>query len=183
MLKNIKRNISQCLTGTPFALGNRKYYPLIFFIVSLLLVGVICKYLAVPKLIDYLFPAIAVAAGLTYFLYNQHLQQTRLFIELFREFNKKYDSLNDKLNQIAKNKDSILQSTENQQILFDYFNLCSEEYLYFKTGFIDPEVWLSWKKGMRYYSKIPHIRKIWEIELLSGSYYGFTLSDLDSDDS
>jgi hypothetical protein len=69
---------------------------------------------------------------------------------------------------------SILES-ESRQTLFDYFNLCAEEFLYYKTGFIDPEVWQSWASGMKHFASVKHIRELWEAELGGGSYYGLTL--------
>lgn len=68
----------------------------------------------------------------------------------------------------------------DKQVLFDYFNLCAEEYLYYKTGFIDEEVWASWLRGMGAFAKVEHIRSLWQAELEAGSYYGFTLDLLPS---
>ena len=131
----------------------------------------------VPSL---LMPAVTSLAGLFYFLYSQHLQKARLFHDLFKNFNERYDKLNNKLNQIATN-DSILIEFEDQQILFDYFNLCGEEYLYYKNGFIDNEVWKSWRNGMLYFSSFKKIHDLWSNELKSGSYYGFDQALLKKD--
>jgi hypothetical protein len=67
-------------------------------------------------------------------------------------------------------------SREDRQVLMDYFNLCAEEYLYFNAGYIDTSVWKSWMRGMKAYAAVPAIRGLWEKELQSGSYYGFSLS-------
>lgn len=69
-------------------------------------------------------------------------------------------------------------SFSDRQVLFDYFNLCAEEYLYHKSGFIDSDVWTSWIHGMRVFAAAPRIRSLWEAELNAGSYYGFTLHNL-----
>jgi hypothetical protein len=69
---------------------------------------------------------------LTTFLYSQHLQETRLFTELFQTFNERYDRLNHSLNEIAGSA-RVGLSADSQQLLMDYFNLCAEEYLYFRS--------------------------------------------------
>jgi hypothetical protein len=59
-------------------------------------------------------------------------------------------------------------------------NLCAEEYLYFKSGYVDAEVWQSWLRGMRFFAAKPEILSVWKEELASGSYYGFSLALLDA---
>ncbi|MCZ8292803.1 MAG: hypothetical protein O9312_04735 [Hylemonella sp.] len=164
----------------PFSLGKRSSYPIVFIAASALLVLGILTLAPASKQPDFFMPAVAAAAGLAYYLYSQHLQETRLFTELFRQFNERYDALNADLNRIATATKQTMLEAKDKQLLFDYFNLCAEEYLYFKNGFIDPEVWESWTNGMRYFSAIPHISDLWINELASGSYYGFSLDLLNS---
>jgi hypothetical protein len=125
--------------------------------------------------ITWIVTGLGAAGGLTTFLLTQHLQETRLFTELFQRFNARYDELNERLNAVAETGDI---SSENRQLLMDYFNLCAEEYLYFSAGYIDESVWQSWARGMKFYAEVPLIRRLWEEELRSGSYYGFSLSHL-----
>jgi hypothetical protein len=120
---------------------------------------------------------LAVAVTFTTFLYNQHLQETRLFKELFKEFNERYDRLNSQLNKIKETAENRIHG-DNRQTLMDYFNLCGEEYLYFKAGYIDEAVWTAWLKGMKIYADVPAIREMWEEEIEGGSYYGFSLQVL-----
>jgi hypothetical protein len=71
-----------------------------------------------------------------------------------------------------------LLSQTDCDILIDYFNLCGEEYLYYRLGYIFPEVWQAWYNGMlSFYKKNPRIRALWEQELETGSYYGLHFSD------
>jgi hypothetical protein len=128
--------------------------------------------------IEWVVSVLGGAGGLTTFLYSQHLQETRLFTELFRVFNERYDRLNQRLNELAMSDGTGL-SKDGQKLLMDYFNLCAEEYLYFRSGYIDEDVWQSWTRGMRVYAQVPVIRKFWESELASGSYYGFSLRELE----
>mgnify|MGYP001439575906 CR=1 FL=1 len=112
--------------------------------------------------------------SLLYFLQKQKLEELHLFRALFKEFNERYDTLNEKLALIAEEKSADL-STKECETLIDYFNLCGEEYLYFTKGYIDPAVWNAWHKGMNALVSVPRIRKLWLAEKLTDSYYGLPL--------
>ncbi len=92
--------------------------------------------------------------------------------QLFSEFNQRYDVLNEYLIKITKYKSlEELQEKEKDNYdvirnkLNDYFNLCAEEYYWFKKGRIDEDVWFSWEKGMNsWYANYPIIREAWEEE-------------------
>jgi hypothetical protein len=111
-----------------------------------------------------------------YFVEKQKLEQLRLFKELFAEFNKRYDGLNEKLNQILIEDQRNELTPEQINILYDYFNLCSEEYLYYKEGFIYPEVWKAWCNGIKVFGNNRRISELWREEARADSYYGFKLS-------
>jgi hypothetical protein len=106
-------------------------------------------------------------------LYRQHLDQAKLFKSLFTEFNSRYDHLNDGLNTILFSDGSRLLTASQKQHLFSYFNLCAEEYFFYKAGYIDHHVWESWCRGMKVFFSQPRIRALWEEECKAGSYYGF----------
>jgi len=157
-------------------LTNKKYYPFLF----LALVGAsIATALSVgEQRIMLVVSLIGAFTGLVYFLYRQHLDETKLFKELFVEFNKQYADLNEKLYRILNGPAKHEFSAEEIEILFDYFNLCAEEFLFYKAGYIDEEVWRSWRRGMGIFSQNNDIRQLWERELETGSYYGFRLDNL-----
>ena len=118
------------------------------------------------------------------FFYKQSLDDTRFFRELFREFNKRFEEKNQAINDIRDRASAdarLVLNSADLDTLMDYFNLCAEEYLYFKSGFIDPEVWDSWLAGMRHFAACPKIRAVWENELRQqgNAYYGFHLGLLD----
>lgn len=115
------------------------------------------------------------SGGFIHFLYTRHLEETRLFRELFREFNLRYDTLNDSLNKIAMRDAAIPLSDEEVRLLYDYFNLCAEEYYYYKVGYIPAEVWRSWCKGIKNYLDCPNIHSLMSEELKTESYYGLTI--------
>jgi len=120
-----------------------------------------------------LVSAIGGVAGFTYFIYRQHLDETKLFKELFGEFNARYDALNDDLNVILFGPAMGALSANEQERLFSYFNLCAEEYFFYKAGYIDRRVWESWHRGMKVFFKHPRIRALWEQDCKADSYYGF----------
>jgi hypothetical protein len=92
---------------------------------------------------ELLLSAVGGVAGFGYFLYRQHLDEAKLFKELFVEFNTRYDALNDNLNVILFGPSEGLLSPDEREYLFDYFNLCAEEYFFYRAGYIDCRVWES----------------------------------------
>ncbi|MEE8461678.1 MAG: hypothetical protein V3S50_06105 [Acidobacteriota bacterium] len=107
-----------------------------------------------------------------YLVQKQALEELRLFKELFGEFNHRYDELNEHLNRIAARDSNEKLDPADCDHLNDYFNLCAEEYLFYKRRFIYPEVWQSWFNGMKWFYRKQRIREYWKSELASESYYG-----------
>src|SRR5712671_2027399 len=136
-------------------LHNRRWYPLIFLIGSATAIAAWLIFPAVrqPGL---LVSAIGGVAGFTYFLYRQHLDEAKLFKELFAEFNARYDALNDDLNTILFGPPEGSLSPDEREHLFSYFNLCAEEYFFYEAGYIDRRVWESWYRGMKVLNMLPH---------------------------
>jgi hypothetical protein len=117
--------------------------------------------------------------SLTYFVQKQKLEELRLFRELFKEFNDRYSELNEELARIKAEdtEETTTQElpTQDQETLIDYFNLCGEEYLYFKRGYIDPSVWKAWFNGMKDNTATSRVKRLWQREKLTNSYYGLPL--------
>lgn len=118
--------------------------------------------------------------GLAYFLQTEHRAQTQLFYQLFKDFNARYDTLNARLNTLLAAPQDQDFSKEAQDTLYDYFNLCAEEYLYYRAGYIDLMVWEYWKVGVREYLKHPRIKTLLASELETDSYYGLTLTEIET---
>lgn len=100
----------------------------------------------------------------------KYRENDKLLKELYTEFNKRYDKLNNNLSSIVKpvdeeNKMENLSITD-KGIIIDFFNLCAEEYFWYQKGRIDNKIWKSWKAGMNYWynHKNPIIRKLWDEE-------------------
>lgn len=108
-----------------------------------------------------------------YFIQQQRLAEIALFKTLFTEFNARYDDLNEHLGTALKSYPT-LTDTHVEKIV-DYFNLCGEEYLFFKEGYIHSDVWQSWCKGMLFYMEQEPFTSIWATEYNTGSYYGLSL--------
>lgn len=123
-------------------------------------------------------PTVATAIGaiisFIYLVQKQKLEELRLFRELFKDFNERYDEMNEKLARIADRQGGEVSSDE-RETLVDYFNLCGEEHLYFQRGYIDPAVWRAWLNGMKAIVSVPHIKTVWEQERQTDSYYGLPL--------
>ena len=115
---------------------------------------------------------IGATLSFTYFIQKQKLEELNLFNELFKTFNDRYEALEKSLQEIKDEPTSSKISFEQKEILIKYFNLCGEEFLYYRLGYIYPEVWQAWLKGMQYYYTNKNINFFWDEELLQGSYYG-----------
>ena len=111
---------------------------------------------------------------------NREIADDRMMKELFTEFNKRYDELNDTLAFLEKQQWTLptLELEENQQYrddVIDFFNLCAEEYYWFKKGRVDPKVWKAWHSGMNYWvNEVEAVRELWKNEVKANgktSYY------------
>ncbi len=95
--------------------------------------------------------------------------------QLFTEFNARYESLNNILNNIPADKplQLVLNDQEHANCLVDYINLCAEEHYWFCQGRIDDRIWNCWHAGMKeWHQKLLSLRELWEIESeFPESYY------------
>jgi hypothetical protein len=123
-------------------------------------------------------PTVATVVGailsVAYFIQKQKLEEMRLFRELFKECNARYDAMNDDLASIAEMGEAELSRKDRLRVV-DYLNLCGEEYLYFKRGYIEPSVWQAWNNGMKAIVAAPPIQRVWQVEKRTGSYYDLPL--------
>ncbi|MBU4467351.1 MAG: hypothetical protein KKC39_01210 [Candidatus Omnitrophica bacterium] len=111
-----------------------------------------------------------------FFIQKQELDEAKFINELLVQFNHRYDNMNEKLDTILKvNKANRDFESYEIYTLYDYFNLCGEEYLFYRRGYIYPEVWKSWVAGMKIYHDDKRIQKLWADELSSQSYYGLDI--------
>jgi hypothetical protein len=121
--------------------------------------------------------------AITYYIFKYKLDKEVAKRELFQDFNNRYDKLNDHLELLThleletsvdsqtgngKSLDEIWEELfegepskipESVAAAFDYINLCSEQYYWYKKGFIDKSVWNCWKKGMQDWHKYSYFLK------------------------
>lgn len=79
------------------------------------------------------------AAGVVFFCKKQKIEELQIFERLFTAFNQRYAALNDGLQAIVAG--TVADDAQARDCLNDYFNLCDEEYLFYREGRILPEVW------------------------------------------
>jgi hypothetical protein len=166
-----------------YKLGKRRSYPWVFAALS---IAAFSLFLLAPDNLQnsqVLFSVLGTLAAFVHFLYSQHNVDTERFIRLFNEFNLRYDKLNAQMNRIFQLPSPVVFTQGDRSVLFDYFNLCSEEYLYYKSGFLDQDVWEAWVRGMQYFAGKTEIGELWLVELNQDSYYGFPTTILTSSTS
>lgn len=113
----------------------------------------------------------SVAASITVYLglLRYRMDQDQVFRQLFKEFNERYDAMDNQLATLGN-----MESGQAKLQVISYLNLCAEEYLWYKKGRIDKAVWQAWRAGMK--EKLRHpiiievVRK--ELESTPESYYG-----------
>lgn len=145
--------------------------PLIFILISFYIINV-CKNFDYFK---FIIAILGTLLSLFYFIQKQRLEEMKLFREIFAECNSRYDQLNDKLNSIMDKPSNEPLNKEQIVTLMDYFNLCGEEYLYYRQGYLFPEVWRAWFNGMEYFFANSLIAALWKEEKKADSYYGLPL--------
>ena len=120
--------------------------------------------------------------GLYFSLLTYRRNKAELFHKLFTEFNARYNKLNNKLydilefekiHEVSQERTLDQEISKHKNVVIDYFNLCAEEYLWVKKGYIDQNIWKAWQSGiMWWYNNSQIIRKIWDEEKeFSESYY------------
>lgn len=123
--------------------------------------------------------AVIISSSLSWLSYRKG--KAELFFQLFTSYNEKYSMLNDKLYLILDKESTVedngikIEDFDKEEIntIMDYLNLCSEEYLWKKKGFIDKSVWESWQAGIQWwYDNSILIQLIWKEEFKQKkSYY------------
>ena len=103
---------------------------------------------------------------------QRHAEDAKFMRELVKDFSERYDKMNGPLAAaVASGTPSQFTSAE-RELFIDYFNLCADEWLYYRKGYVDEEVWASWRSGMEQYSKHEKVITLWREEAKTNSYYG-----------
>ena len=154
-----------------------KYYVFIVLVILVIITAAIIIMRVIDPLASFAtFSGVALTT--IYFVQKQKLEEMKLFKDLFTEFNMRYECQNEKLADIKANK--INGSDDINKVLDDYFNLCSEEYLFYKEGRIHNEAWGSWCRGMKEHLSNDVIKAYWKEAQKENSYYGLTTAVIDA---
>jgi hypothetical protein len=147
----------------------------LFILLTIFLLSFSFPFLPLPKEFDWkiLLTIIGGLLSLVYFVQKQQIEEMQQVKDLLITFNERYDKLNEKLNTIIKSQENYLLNQEEINKVYDYFNLCAEEFLFYRKGYIYPEVWENWLRGMKIFFSNKQIRNEWEKEKGTNSYYGF----------
>jgi hypothetical protein len=113
---------------------------------------------------------VASILSISFFVQQQRLAEMNFFRELITSFNVRYDQINGRLMEIRSE-----ENCSDCQVVWDYFNLCAEEFLFFSEGYIDRRVWRSWCIGMLYYFDAEPFVTMWNSDEARDSYYGLTI--------
>ncbi len=117
--------------------------------------------------------------------YNRYVKK-KIFHEVFTYFNKRYDQLNENLNRLKEGRVLIFKQNNDLEFqkklfIYDYLNLCAEEYFWFREGMINVNVWDNWFSGIQYFLQNDDIISVIKSErgepYSQKSYYGFLHSD------
>lgn len=121
-----------------------------------------------------------------HFEHSEKLANDKIFKELFTEFNKRYDKLNDTLAEMKFPHPNWLDNIdikdeykiESYTTIIDFFNLCAEEYFWYKEGRINGNIWSSWSKGMNdVFKGSPLIQNVWEKECKNEGYKSYYIDN------
>ncbi|TYB79170.1 hypothetical protein [Bizionia myxarmorum] len=120
----------------------------------------------------------------THFAQTEKIESDRMMKELFKEFNGRYDKINNKLDKISKMSVKKWEGQKEEKkvirygIVMDFFNICAEEHFWHKEGRINGNIWGSWEKGMNdIYNRSEVIQRLWDEECENGGYKSYYLSN------
>ena len=130
-----------------------------------------------------------IATGITayYARHTKKIADEQMLKQLFKEFNERYDKLNDTLSEVQTKYstfDDLNQAPNSGELkkkVNDYFSLCAEEFYWYKhKKRIDKLLWESWQTGMNYwYNNVPSIKALWDKEVLVSGKRSYYITDND----
>jgi hypothetical protein len=139
-----------------------------------ILIGVV--YVIVPASYrsgSVLLSAVGSLWALAFYLHGRHAEDAKFVKELLTDFNERYDHLCNDLQRALWRDESFHEDVKLKFI--KYFNLCAEEWLFWRAGYIYDPVWNAWENGMKQYARDARVVALWQEELATDSYYGFKL--------
>lgn len=157
---NIKRNLK---------LNSDLYFINLLSIVS----GIIFYF--ITKNSEISIAILATGISISFGFRQYKIENDNMFKDLFKDFNSRYD---DNLNEIFNsfrfdNKMETFKEEEAKKVI-NYFNLCAEEFFWFKKKRIPTEIWDAWLVGIKSNLEIKEVNDLFisEINKFRKSYYG-----------
>lgn len=137
-----------------------------------------------------IIPVIGGIVALYLGILSHKISSDKMAKELINEFNNKYtEEINDLFNFIRDQNygdktieeiskaivtTNLFKSKNLNLFIIDYFNLCSEEYYWYKNGRIPNEIWDAWENGIIDNFNLKCVKELYDIEINKDkSYYGF----------
>ncbi len=120
-----------------------------------------------------------------YSWHTKKISHEQMLKQLFKEFNERYDLLNEHLLKIEREYPNYVDFNKNNNIelrqkVIDYFNLCAEEYFWYRhKKRIDKVIWRSWHAGMNYWYRLDTIKKLWKKETENNGRISYYLTNND----
>lgn len=181
-----KRQFNICLEFLSF------YHKLTYFMLKILLplviISSLCLFsylycnrnlLPIGKKFETIVGLFILYTAIIYNLINYKISHEQFFKSLFSDFNNRFNNMNEDLNSIRNNEYKSKKSKKSnnkrkkEDVITDYLNFCSEEYLWFKKGRIEPNVWKSWCIGMSHYFNHQTFKEVLDKQRNEKeSYYG-----------
>lgn len=149
----------------------------VFLSTAILFVLVITAYAYNHIKIEVFIGLLGVIASLYFGILKYKMENDKMFQELFTSFNERYnDDFNNLMNSLKKKPNKVLKKTGDKNLIIDYFNLCAEEFLWYRKNRIPKEVWDAWKAGIIENLEIKQVLEVYISETKSKrgkkSYYG-----------
>lgn len=153
-----------------------KYY-LPIIAASLLVVAFYVLIICLEEKKAEVYISVVAAILVLYFgLLKHQISNDEMFLKVFSDFNSRYtNDFSNFLNELRTNVNRELTQKE-VNLIIDYFNLCAEEYLWFKKGRLPKDVWNAWRTGILENLNIKQVHQIYLAEMETDNerkaYYG-----------
>lgn len=147
------------------------------------LVPIVMSYILLVNDMDLktLLTIITALISFVYFVQKQSMEDDKLELEAFSNFNSRYFKLASKIALILHKSEDEQLTEQEKETLDEYFSLCVEEYFYFKKGRISIGIWRNWAHGISGTVRSHElIQNYWNKTIRNKVNYGLTLTKVES---
>lgn len=152
-----------------------KYYLSIIAALFFLIAFFVLYYCLKEKKAEIYISVTASILALYFGLLKHQISNDEMFLKIFSDFNARYnDEFNDLLNEIRDEDRELLPA--EKKLVIGYFNLCAEEYFWFKKGRLPKDIWKAWRAGILENLRIEQVFEVYQDEMKTNNerkaYYG-----------